>query len=115
VGADRFATSTLVANRFFPTPLVVGFASGENFPDAMVASAILGRWGEPLLLTPLVDYCFRPDRVACQNDPVGALSVISVGFLIFLFAMSMLLWFGLVPLRRRVGRWAFVVGTVGAA
>jgi enterochelin esterase-like enzyme len=114
VGADRFATSTLVANRFFPTPLVVGFASGENFPDAMVASAILGRWGEPLLLTPLVDYCFRPDRVACQNDPVGALSVISVGFLIFLFAMSMLLWFGLVPLRRRVGRWAFVVGTVGA-
>ena len=33
VGADRFATSALVARTFFPAPSVAGLANGLHFPD----------------------------------------------------------------------------------
>jgi hypothetical protein len=35
VGSDRYVTSVMVASRFFVTPQLVAFASGENFPDAL--------------------------------------------------------------------------------
>ncbi|MGN6246427.1 MAG: cell wall-binding repeat-containing protein [Motilibacteraceae bacterium] len=50
-GADRIATASLVAARFFPTPTRVGVATGYNFADAMVAAPGLGADGSPLLLT----------------------------------------------------------------
>jgi hypothetical protein len=50
VGADRYATSVLVAQRFFPTPTVVGFANGFAFPDAMSGGTAMGEKHGPLIL-----------------------------------------------------------------
>jgi YVTN family beta-propeller protein len=49
-GSDRYATAALVAERFFPTPTLVGVASGTTFADALPAAAYLGRAAGPLLL-----------------------------------------------------------------
>ena len=50
-GADRYATSALVAAEFFPSPPVVGVATGVNFPDALAGAASISRERGPLLLT----------------------------------------------------------------
>lgn len=52
VGADRFATSVLVATKFFNAPLSVGLASGMNFPDALSGGAVTANHGGPILLVP---------------------------------------------------------------
>jgi ell wall binding domain 2 (CWB2) len=52
VGADRYATATLVAQRFFAAPTVAGFASGQGFPDALSGGADIATKGGPLLLVP---------------------------------------------------------------
>ncbi|HET9186957.1 MAG TPA: cell wall-binding repeat-containing protein [Acidothermaceae bacterium] len=49
-GSDRYATAALVAERFFPTPTLVGIASGTTFADALPAAAYLGKAAGPLLL-----------------------------------------------------------------
>jgi hypothetical protein len=51
-GANRYETSRLVAERFFPAPSFVGVASGENFPDALAGGAHAARRAAPLLLSP---------------------------------------------------------------
>ena len=51
VGADRNSTAVAVASMFFPTPLIVGIASGATFADAMSGGAYLARLGGPILLT----------------------------------------------------------------
>ena len=51
VGADRYATSVAVANRFFTGAQAVGVASGVNYPDGLAGGAVMGRLGCPLLLT----------------------------------------------------------------
>lgn len=51
VGADRYATSAMVAARFFRISTAVFLASGSGFPDALAAGAIAGGAGSPLLLT----------------------------------------------------------------
>lgn len=51
IGADRLATSLLVANRFFDDPPVAGVATGYNFPDALTGGAQLGVYGGPMLLS----------------------------------------------------------------
>jgi len=51
VGADRYATATTVATRFFTGPAAVGVASGLAFPDALAGGASLARLGGPLVLT----------------------------------------------------------------
>jgi len=57
VGADRYATSVLVAQTFSSSPPVVGLASGMSFPDALSGGAAVSALDGPLLLTP-------PDRLA---------------------------------------------------
>jgi hypothetical protein len=49
-GADRYATSLLVARDFFTGPDTIAVATGANFPDALSAGAFLGRFWGPLLL-----------------------------------------------------------------
>jgi hypothetical protein len=49
-GANRYETATMIAREFFEDPELVGLASGENFPDALVAGTGIGRYGGPLLL-----------------------------------------------------------------
>lgn len=52
VGSDRYDTAAKVAARFAPGVASVGLSTGENWPDALVASATMGQaGGGPLLLT----------------------------------------------------------------
>jgi hypothetical protein len=50
-GGDRFATSALVAQKFFTSPTVVGVATGYDFPDALAGGAAMGIKGGPVLLS----------------------------------------------------------------
>jgi len=52
IGSDRYLTATMVASKFFTTPLIAGFASGLAFPDALSGGANIGIHGGPLLLVP---------------------------------------------------------------
>jgi putative cell wall-binding protein len=51
VGADRFATAAAVAKQFFVAPPTFGVATGDNFPDALAAGALLAHLGAPLVLS----------------------------------------------------------------
>jgi uncharacterized delta-60 repeat protein len=51
-GIDRYETAVLAALEFFPTPSVVGIASGQGFADALAGSAHVASAGGPLLLLP---------------------------------------------------------------
>jgi hypothetical protein len=51
-GTDRYATSVLIAQRFFPNPTALGAASAASFPDALAAGPYLGGRDEPLVLVP---------------------------------------------------------------
>jgi putative cell wall-binding protein len=51
-GADRYATAAAISAKHFPANQdLVYVASGENFPDALSASAAAGWLGAPLLIT----------------------------------------------------------------
>ena len=50
-GGDRFATSALVADKFFPGATVVGIATGADFPDALAGGAFMGVEGGPVLMS----------------------------------------------------------------
>jgi len=52
VGVDRYQTSLLVAQRFFSTPQVIGFATGTDFADALAGGVRAGVEGGVLLLIP---------------------------------------------------------------
>jgi putative cell wall-binding protein len=52
VGADRYATSIVVANQLFASPSIVAIASGVAFPDALAGGALAGIDGAPMLLVP---------------------------------------------------------------
>jgi putative cell wall-binding protein len=51
VGTDRFATAVAVAKQFFVAPATFGVATGDNFPDALAAGALLAHLGAPLVLS----------------------------------------------------------------
>ena len=82
VGADRYATAVAVADEFFTPGTDVGIATGENFPDALVAAADTRRRDGPLVLTrsdtlPTVIDSFiqrwNPDFITIYGGP-GAVS-----------------------------------------
>ena len=50
VGSDRYQTSALTARTFFAAGAYIGYASGENFPDALTGGAMMGAIWEPLVL-----------------------------------------------------------------
>ena len=50
VGADRFATATLVADAFFEAPSTVGIATGASFADALAGGPHVAAAGGPMLL-----------------------------------------------------------------
>lgn len=57
VGADRYETAAALAAVFAPEtpaggPLPVGLATGQEWPDALVGAAVMGRLQGPVLLTP---------------------------------------------------------------
>jgi putative cell wall-binding protein len=51
-GADRYATSAAIAQKFFPTATAIGLATAVNFPDALGAGPDLAAKKAPLLLVP---------------------------------------------------------------
>lgn len=51
VGSDRYETCTKAAQKFYAHPVVVGIATGEEFPDGLTGGAHIARRGGPLLLT----------------------------------------------------------------
>jgi hypothetical protein len=56
VGANRYATATIIADQLFTsggelTGAGVGLANGMNFPDALAGTSTLMNFGQPLLLT----------------------------------------------------------------
>jgi hypothetical protein len=52
VGSDRFATSVLVAQAFFPAPAAIGLASGLAFPDALSGGSVAAMNHGPIVLVP---------------------------------------------------------------
>ena len=73
VGADRYATAVMTAQRFFPNPTAIGIASGEAFPDGLTGGAHIGKIGGPLLLTAQLAAGQCPDVLAeRQGDPHAA-------------------------------------------
>jgi putative cell wall-binding protein len=50
-GTDRYATSSLLSRRAFPAGVPILVATGEDFPDALTATASIGSRGGSLLLT----------------------------------------------------------------
>ncbi|MCO8126153.1 choice-of-anchor O protein [Acidimicrobiia bacterium EGI L10123] len=50
-GADRYATSALLAAAFFEAPTFVGITSGEKFPDALSGGVASAMNGGPLMLS----------------------------------------------------------------
>jgi putative cell wall-binding protein len=52
-GSDRYATAAMVAADLFPSSLtLVGFSSGEVFPDSLSGGPNIAAHGSPLLLLP---------------------------------------------------------------
>ncbi|MDR2999095.1 MAG: cell wall-binding repeat-containing protein [Microbacterium sp.] len=82
-GADRYQTNVAVNSRYFPTTALKALiASGADFPDALSASALAGRWGVPLLLSqptciPRVDGDFMLKRGTEAVTLVGGPGVLS--------------------------------------
>ncbi|MGH9072287.1 MAG: cell wall-binding repeat-containing protein, partial [Acidimicrobiales bacterium] len=50
VGANRSETAAALAAKSFPSPKVVGIATGLAFPDALSGGALIGSEGGPMLL-----------------------------------------------------------------
>ena len=51
-GPDRYATNVLLIKQFWPTgDLQPYVATGTDFPDALVAGALAGRTGQPIVLS----------------------------------------------------------------
>lgn len=78
-GADRYETSVAVAQAFFPSSVpsgVVFVASGQNYPDALSASAAAGTFDSPLLL---VDQNGVPSEVTAEIKQLAPADIVVVG------------------------------------
>lgn len=76
-GVDRYETALLVSQAGFPdgAPAVV-LATGENFPDALVAAPLAGAFDGPVLLTP---WTILPSTVAAELRRLDPERVFIVG------------------------------------
>jgi hypothetical protein len=69
VGADRDATSVLVAQHFFSNPSTVGVATDSGFADALSGGADVARASGPMLLVPTL-----PPLRATTSGYLGSVS-----------------------------------------
>lgn len=70
-GKDRIETALAVAERFFPSPAVVGVARADAFPDSLSGGSHIGRLSGPLLLTSPTALDQRvSDHVCAATDTV---------------------------------------------
>lgn len=77
-GANRYATALAVSAETFGADSVetVVLATGQDFPDALSASALAGALGSPMLLTPT---SVLPTGLLAELDRLGATKVEIVG------------------------------------
>jgi beta propeller repeat protein len=75
-GADRYETSAKVSAAYFPASKNVVIATGEDFPDALTASALAGALDCPLLLTRKTAV---PGAVLDELDRLGTVGAWLVG------------------------------------
>lgn len=75
-GTDRYLTAVAVSDEHFSASFSVVIATGEDFPDALSASALAGALDAPLLLT---RQAFCPTEVLGEIDRLGAENAIVVG------------------------------------
>lgn len=76
-GANRYGTPVDISKQTFPSgSKFVVVASGENFPDALSASPLAGRYNAPLLLTKK-DYL--PSEVAAEIRRLNPDKIVVVG------------------------------------
>ena len=75
-GADRYATSALLAQSQFKTASTAYFASGAQFPDALAASAVAGPRHAPLLA---VQPTCVPTQIASVYKSEGVSQIVLVG------------------------------------
>ena len=61
-GANRFETSTMVANEFFPKSECIVLAYGYNFPDGLSGGPLAMSIGAPLVLTSNESACVNTAR-----------------------------------------------------
>jgi len=76
-GADRYATSALVAQQAFATSSTVVLATGGTYPDALAASFLAGNLGAPILLT-TPDLPLSPSTTSALAT-LGAKNIVLVG------------------------------------
>lgn len=75
-GADRYQTAVAVSREFAPGPRTVFLASGQDYPDAVSATAAAGAEGGPVLLTPRAAL---PDVVAAEIRRLAPQRVVVLG------------------------------------
>lgn len=83
-GADRYATTAAINNRFFPrgSTDTLFLATGANFPDALAGAALAGLVGSPMFVTaaacvPTPVYQARNALLASKTVVLGGTSVVS--------------------------------------
>ena len=77
VGATRHVTAVLVAETFFDSPMAVGFARDDAFPDALAGGPRLARLDAPLLLTASGD--LSPDTADYLEATTSVTSAVLLG------------------------------------
>lgn len=76
-GADRYLTSVAISQRAFSDEVgTVFLASGEDYPDAVVAGAAAGAYGYPVLLTKRDEI---PDAVSAELDRLDPATIVILG------------------------------------
>lgn len=76
-GTDRYLTSVSIAQRAFPEGVgTVFLASGEDYPDALVAGAPGGAYGYPVLLTKRDEI---PASVRAELDRLDPATIVILG------------------------------------
>lgn len=75
-GSDRYATAGAVAREFGTSVPVVYVATGEDYPDALVAAARSGFYGAPVLLTRPTDV---PSGTVSAMQDINPQRVVVVG------------------------------------
>lgn len=74
-GSDRFDTSANIG-RWFPSTTHAYVASGVNFPDALVGSALAGKNGEPLYI---IEGGCQPDVISSSQGAIGVKELTIIG------------------------------------
>ena len=74
-GSTRYATSVLVAQKYFDSPPTICLAYGNNYPDGLCGGALAYKYHSPLILT----MNKRTDDAQAYAKQIGATNCVSFG------------------------------------